>query len=200
MFPIYEEWKNQKNKSIRNRDIYIEKIEEVVTLLAEEDIRESKLFWESETGSHFDTSALCIEMLYLYGEYLEKNCIQEKLESILERYVRHNRVQETFIRYPISYSLVEAVCNKEEINGRDAYKKMCGRIEWYTIIYIICLEWGKKNQDDELLKAGNYIARQLKHFWMIFIAHFEKMIQATIDLEKSCIPQVLYCLKRTNLI
>lgn len=194
LFPIYEQW---KKKRIKNT--YIKKIEEVVNLLADEDINKNKLFWESETQNHFDTSALCIETLYLYNKRLQKESIREKLNLILERYVRNNHIKETFIKYPIYSDLINMVCKEEKINGTVAFKKMGGRIEWYTILYLICIDWGENFSDEELIRMSEYIAKQLKRFWILFVEKSQTIIEKTINMERSCVPQILYCLKRTGL-
>lgn len=195
LFPIYKEWKNDNNATNK----YVSKLEDVVSILADKDIEDTNYFWESETGSHFDTSALCIETLYLYCEFIKNERLKNKIDSILNEYVRNNHIKETFIKFPIYKSIIEQVCNRETINDKPAYKKLCGRIAWYTIIYIICKDWGEKNKDTELLEASDYLATQLKKFWYRFTKKADSIVTATIEEEKSIVPQILYCLKRTKL-
>jgi len=194
LFPIYDQWKSSKKNSDLVKE-YISKLEDVVNILADKN-KTPNYFWMSETGSHFDTSALCIEMIYLYNKHMD-NKLKIKIEPILKEYVRGNSIKETFIKFPIFNSLIEQVCNNEYINGKPAFKKLCGRIEWYTILYIICKDWGF--DDDELREASDYIAMQLKRFWSFFVGKSDCITQHTIEQEKSCVPQILYCLKRTKL-
>ena len=200
LYPIYIKWLKHK-KSVSGKEVYMNNLKQAVTILALKNIKETKMFWESETGSHFDTSALCIEMIYLYGKQFDTGGvnIEDKVNLILNEYMRQGRVKETFIRFPIYYSLIDQVCNKEKINGKPAFKKLCGRIEWYTILYIVCKDWGKSKNDGELLDISDYIADQLKCFWRLFVERSKEIIDSTIEEEKSIVPQILFCLKRTKL-
>ncbi len=193
LFPLYEVWKKEKKNSDSVKE-YIAKLQEVVGLLAGQ-CDKKRLFWESEMGSHFDTSALCIETLYLYSKYIEN--LDTIINTILDKYVRGERIKETFIKYPIFDSLVKQVCNGDTINGKPARKKLCGRIAWYSILYKICKERG--SNDEELLKMSEYIASKLTRFWRIFLEKSNDIINATTKEEKSLVPQILFCLKRTGL-
>lgn len=206
LFPIYKRWKSTVEKergqlSIKICELnYIANLEEVVNKLSEINIEKTNYFWSSENDrSHFDTSALCLETLYLYSSYMNNDNITLLIDEILTKFVRENRIKETFVKYPIFGSLIEAVCNGEKINGEYAYKKLCGRIEWYTIIYVICRDWGTNKEDKELLVVSEYIEIQLKKFWTIFVDHSQKILEKTIMLEKSCVPQILFSLYRTKI-
>lgn len=192
LFPIYKEWKNNKT----NKD-KTEKLERVIRLLAQKSNFENDYFWESETGSHFDTSALCIEALYLYSD--DVNGVKATINNIINTHVKNGLIKETFIKYPIFESIIDQVCRKCKINGKVAHKKLCGRIEWYSILYNVCKDWGQKREDTELMNMSEYIAQQLKRFWWYFQGSAKDIVQATIDLEKALVPQILYCLKSTNL-
>lgn len=196
LFPIYQQWKSKK-KLTGEEDEYIKKLEDAVKILAEKNIEPTGFFWESETGSHFDTSALCIETLYLYSKYMQNENLKRKINLILNKYVRNDHIKETFIKYPIFSNLIEEVCANKNINGKPAYKKLGGRIEWYSILYIICKDWGES--DNSLTDASEYIAKQLKKFWGIFREKADDIIKITIIQENSLVPQILYCLERTNL-
>lgn len=198
LFPIYKQLKSKRNRT-QTEDSYVNKLEEVVILLAEKKIEPHRLFWESETGSHFDTSALCIEVLYLYSKYINNQNLMGRIDAIIHKYVLSGLIKETVIRYPIFSSLVDEVCLEKNINGKPAYKKLGGRIEWYSILYIICKERGVQKSDAELTQASEYIAQQLRKFWGIFVERADTVIQKTINQEISLVPQILYCLKRTHL-
>lgn len=192
LFPIYKEWKLNKTNIDK-----VKKLETVIGILAQKSNVENAYFWDSETGSHFDTSALCIEALYLYSDYIDG--IKAPIINVINTHVRNNIIKETFIKYPIFESLIDQVCSKQKINGKVAHKKLCGRIEWYSILYKICKDWGQECNDLDLLGMSEYIAYQLKRFWGYFKRAANSIIKSTIDLEKGLVPQILYCLKSTNL-
>lgn len=50
-----------------------------------------------------------------------------------------------------------------------------------------------------MISMSNYIAKQLKKFWGLFVERANQIIEITINQEKSIVPQILYCLKRTGL-
>lgn len=159
--------------------------------------------WHSQMGSDFDASALCLEVLHLYNIYLKNDSIDGTIVGILNEYVLNDKIYETFIKYPIYDSLIAQICNQEKFNGEYAFKKLCGRIEWYSILYKICTDKAKnckRNERSTYERPAKFIAEQLKRFWMVFKDQIEKIHKTTINLEKSFIPQILYCLMRSQVL
>ena len=180
LFPLYEEWKMSEGRNQK----YINKLERVVKQLA--DRRGNDNFWASETGNHFDTSALCLEMLNLYKKHIPS--LGSILNEMRELHIDNSRIHETFIKYPIGDSLIQDVINEIAINGKPAYKKLCGRISWYSILYLLAKEEDKPN-----------IAMYLKSFCYKFTQNYEKLINTTHNKEIGLIPQIIYSLKRTGI-
>ena len=174
LYPLYEEWKTADGR-YQN---YINKVERVVKQLAYR--RGNDNFWTSETGNHFDTSALCLEMLNLYNKYIPS--LSNILNEMRELHIDNSRIQETFIKYP------QDVINEMTINGKPAYKKLCGRISWYSILYLLA-----KEEDKPI------IAMHLKSFCYLFTQNYEKLINTTHNKEIGLIPQIIYSLKRTGI-
>lgn len=75
---------------------------------------------------------------------------------------------------------------------------MCGRVEWYTILYVICKQKENDLKEEEYGVAASYISTQLKRFWKIFKKSIEPIYFNTINLEKSLVPQILYCLQHSG--
>ncbi len=188
LFPLYEEWMKECENSKyegKNRK-YIEKVQRVVTQLA--DKRKGQDFWVSEktNNDHFDTSALCLEMLNLYKKYIDG--LDKKIDEICNIHVNNNKIRETLVKYPIGDSLIQDVLKGTKINGKPAYKKLCGRISWYSMLYIFA-------QGEE----KEYLGMQLKAFCYKFRNNYNELIDSTHSLEIGLIPQILYSLKRTSL-
>ncbi len=200
LLPLYKKWLKKVNRIQQEQKRAVEDvIESIANINIENPV--NNYFWGTGTSNHFDTSALCLEALYAYFELIPSGAIREKIANkingILTRHVRADKIRETFIKYPIYHELIDEVCANRIINGDPAYKKLCGRIAWYTIIYKICQDWGQ--EDQELLEMSDYIAEELKRFWDAFLEKSEEIITATIDSEKSLVPQIIYCLKSTKL-
>ncbi len=227
LYPLFEHFKKLTTKldllnkqiDIEQRDELIKEIEnQVISSEYETKIRnvvesisskngyecDKPKMWHSQMGSDFDASALCLEVLHLYNIYLKNDSIDGKILEILNEYVLNDKIYETFIKYPIYDSLIAQICNQEKFNGEYAFKKLCGRIEWYSILYKICIDKAKncKRRNERLMyeEPTKFIAEQLKRFWMVFKDQIEKIHKTTINLEKSFIPQILYCLIRSQVL
>ncbi len=219
LYPLFKHFKDLNNKlnslkskrEIKERDKLIKQIEdqaiskeyetkiknvvESINSKNDENCDKPKM-WHTEIGSDFDTSALCLEVLHLYNYYLKNKSIETTIFGILNEYVLNDKIYETFIKYPIYNSLIDQICHKQKINGEYAHKKLCGRIEWYSILYIICKDMAKKCKHCDrptYEEPANFIAEKLRRFWVVFKDQFEVIYKETKDLEQSFIPQILYC-------
>ncbi|MBQ4443231.1 MAG: hypothetical protein II896_01040 [Clostridia bacterium] len=184
MFPMYQDWRNGVGLTKQDEN-YLKRLEKVVKQLADRR-KTGEEFWASETGSHFDTSALCLEVLNLYKEYIPG--LDSKIKEILDIHVNNNVIKETFIRFPIGDSLIQDVIDENTINGKSAYKKLCGRISWYSILYLLA------NENDKPI-----IATQLKAFCYKFRNSYISLLEKTHNKEIALVPQIIYSLKRTGI-
>ena len=185
MFPLYQDWKENADDLTKQEGSYLRRLEKVVKQLVDRR-KAGEEFWASETGSHFDTSALCLEVLSLYKEYIPE--FKKKIDEILDIHVNNNNIKETFIRFPIGDSLIQDVINETTINGKHAYKKLCGRISWYSILYRLA------NESEKTI-----IASQLTSFCHKFRNSYGELLAKTHNQEVSLVPQILYSLKRTEI-
>ncbi len=214
LLPLYKQYEKDKKTSLIFP--YLSQLENVVEAISTK-INQQDCMWHTEIGSMFDTSALCLEVLYGYkncfkGIYKDKSdkralntsLIKSTIDKVLKKYVLHGKICETFIKYPIYLSLIEQVCANSDINGKPAYKKMCGRIEWYTILYMICKDESKnpytQDKQEDYTLATKYIAKQLRKFWYYFNINIEKIYKQTKEKEISLIPQIVYCISHSKVL